>query len=608
MGMFDFLSPKKPSKSINTTFMVNEKELLAKGLSQSEVTNIISAAKLENQVSGQPLFKIQEATFGTNPFEALKQGFFPRQTVRSYVQGAFNLSAALTALWAQALTSRRNYLLISAEIRRFYIVEQLLNVIASDTMGKDQKGDILKFTSEIPKVQEELDELQQNIDFNVILQDFIHNFIDYGEYSLRMKVDPGKGIVAIKDDLDQQNMIALYEQGWPKNYLHFVKTDKGTDWVMEGADYAAHFIMGNAKIRVALVDQLSQDGQFAGKYDLPVELREKLPEYVKVGKPLFYGVIPKLRELQMLEILIPATKLNQVTQTQIIGINIPAATSQDQVIDILRRYEDALNIPLAQNTDLGQLTMSEIMTSTGKVRAFPIFDDGKGKLESLNVRDSKPVDDILAATWDIRKIILSALGVPMSLVYGTAGGTSEGKEPSAEMRLFGRYTRRIADIQESLCRGFAQIIATHLINRGYKNVTYNDFSVKFLKPLADVGQLEYAEIKDAEQELAGRSLDFLHKLEADEFVGPYIDRNVMMDLIQKRFNTVFDGAKIFTKVPNNQAMNDIGQSKPGLSDNDGEVGGDPERGNGETDTDRFKSSDDVDDTKHTFGLDDKSGA
>lgn len=538
MGIFDFLRQK--TDDINP-YAVDQRYLEGRGFTPKQAKDILQTQQTNER-------RIDEAKVGYDPMASLKLGATPRQTLRDYTEGAFNLSSALVNLWSQAVQSRRDYIMISAELKRFYIVGRILNLVCDDLLNPDEEGEIVSFTSEIPEIQAELNELYDKIDFNTLLQDFVHDFINLGEYALRLEFEDGKGLKSINDDVDQLNLIALYAQGEPVNFLHFV--DK--DYVMEPAHRYAHFINGDEKLRVALEDQLESGYTLTGKDDLPENVKDKLPDYIRVGKPLFWGIVAKLRELQILETLIPATKLNQITQAQMVSLRVPANMPVDKVMQACLKYEDILNVPIGIDASREQLSIAEILTASGKCRVLPNFSDEKGTLEPLNVRANQPVDDILNSIKDIRSIILTSIGIPPSLVFG-----SDDKDKVQELRLFGQYTRRLAGLQRSLRRGFKQIIAAHLVNKNFK-VSKDDFDVKFKQSLVDISGLEKLEFNDAKQEFVGRTLDFVDKLTQNKLLVSYLNPDELINYMKAQFKDLTDSNNLFNDKPNpNTLLGDV---------------------------------------------------
>jgi hypothetical protein len=528
MAILDFLKPPK----------ITSKELARK----------LPIGTFHTESRMREAQRLLEARFGFSPEQMLKIGYFKQQNVRKWTDGAYNLSTQLVSLWSQAVTSRRDYIMVSSELRKFYLVDRLLELITQDVLNADENGDIVKLVPAEGRedLGFELELFQENCNLNLILQEITQDFIDFGEYALRMDIEEGRGLYKWSDDVDPLNLVAFYEGGYPSNYLVY----KDKDFQMLPAHHYAHFIMGNNKLRVRMEDQLTSGFGLTNEPDLPDGVREKLPDYIRVGKPLFLGVISKLRELQLLEMLIPASKLNQITQSQMVSLHLPASMPPDQVQAALEHYEEILNIPTGLDFTRNQISLAEIMTAAGKIRAVPNFSDGKGALETMNIRANQSVDDIISSIRDIRAIILASLVIPPSLLFG---GSGDEAEKFNELKLHSQYARRLASIQRALSKGLEQMVLAHLVNKGIQ-VKPKDFNVVFTTALIDISGLERLEFQDAEQALLGNMLDFVEKMSANPILMERLDKSGIADWMEEQFSSIAAGHNLFLERPDRQKI------------------------------------------------------
>lgn len=602
MALFDFLKfTPKPQPRIQQQYSV--KGLMKTGMSQDEAKTLITGMKLENARRQTPMYNVKESILGDDQITRdIKLGHRPAQTLDQYTKNAFNLSGAMVSLWTHAVTNRREFLLLAYEVAEHPLIARMITLICDDVLNKDPEGEVLAFVSDDKVIQEELDALFEAHDFNFLVADLLPELLILGEYSLRLEVSAAEGVTQIVDDLDPINIIAFYDQSRPARFLHLYKEQ----YVIEPPHKIAHFIMNDRKQRVAVQNLLSPEYKIADKSKLPPAIANELPDYVRVGRPLFMGVYPKLRELQMLDVLIPATKLNQITQSQIVGVKVPANTDTEKVMEILDQYDNLLNVPIGLDKVNERITISEVLTVSGKIRCVPYFDDGKGAIEPINARQNQNVDDILHAVKDIREIITTSIGVPPSLLFGSAD-----KEKSQEVRLFSGYTRKLASIQESLRRGLKQIITVHLVNRGYADISQKDFDVKFLQPLTDIAGLENAELNDAKQELAGRTLDFVNKMMSNTLLAPYINVENVREWVKAKFNSLTDGLNLFNDEPDQNILAQQAAAKSQQLRGDFAKGDqndpskDPSNPEPQVNIDDFASGEDPNKDQPTFGLDSK---
>ena len=523
MGLFDFIN-KKPAKA---EFL----QIHPVGLPKTPQEQLSEAYEK---------VKMNEAKFGLRPEELLKIGKFRAQSVKRFTEGTYNLANQLVAKWTHAVTTRREYLLIARQIHRYYIVKALLDTIVMDVLNPDENGDIVKLVASEgnKELQAELDDLADNIDFNVLLEQITREFIALGEYSIRLECELDRGLVRYFDDVEPLNMLAFYEAGVPVNFMVF----RDRDFQILPAHSYAHFILGDNKMRVRVSDQLEEEfGINLADVKIPKEVLEKLPDYVRIGEPMFLGLITKLRELQILESLVPSSKLNQLTQSQLVSLNVPPTMPPDKVKEALEDYEEMLNVPSGLDFSKGEVSLAEILTATGKMKLVPNYSDGKGSLSQLNIRDVHAIDDILNATKDIRAIIMTSIGFPPSLLFGNA---DNGGDKVNELRMFGRYARKLSNIQKAIRAGVRQIVMAHLINKGV-DVRKKDFDVIFIQPLPDTSSLEMLELDDAKNEILDRTLDFSAKMIENPVIKARINPDGVADWVEGQFAAVANGHELF---------------------------------------------------------------
>jgi hypothetical protein len=452
------------------------------------------------------------------------------RTLQNYVGKNSQVAMSLANVYSQAVTTRQEYIRSSNEMRRYYLVHGILNVIADDILSPTDDGDIVSITSSDASLQKEIDSLYNDFDFNSILYDIILDLLDLGEYTLRIKVKEGKGIVDIIDDVDPLTILALYELGYPKEYFVF---SEGRYLIYPASSYL-HFCNGLHKERIKVADYLG------GKPAIEDEdAFNKIPDYARIGTPLLYGVLSKIRELQILEQLIPAQKLNEITQSQLVSLNVPPSRPPDKVFDTVRRYEEMLNVAQCIDLEAGQISLAEILSVAGKIRVIPNFNQEKGMLEKVEVRNPQPVDDLVGSINDVRKMILSSIGIPPFILFGESG-MEGGTSKSDSLRAYSRYTRRIKTYQKELKRGISQFLLIHFLNKGYHKITFDDFNIKFGESLINVADLEKLEFLDAKQEILSKNLDFVNTLQQNELIAPYINKEKLVGWISDKINFIID--------------------------------------------------------------------
>ena len=484
-----------------------------------KIGETITTGTVSGMIEMDPMAPIRVKRFESNATSLsaetrMEVGLNPKMPLRAYASKVPALGQNLMSEWTRAVNTRRQYLQIIDELDRYYLVDRLLEAMTEDVLNPNERGECIEVSSENPQIKEVLDKFMKDVDLNNFVCDVTPDLFRFGEFTVRLEVDENhqNGVTSINDDLNPLGIVALYEKGQPSNFL--VMMD-GQYQMMPAYAYA-HFLIGDHKERIKLEDSFDPDYQI--NYDkIPDEVKEKIPDYIRVGKPFFYGVVQKIRELMVLEQILVALKLNQITQSKLIAIQVSPGTPSKKIRDLLDDVESIMNSEVAIDVEANQLTVADLLSSAGRFKVIPNFGDGKGHIEALNVRDDAAVDDLLKSANDMRKLIMSAVGCPYTLIFedtdnqGTNGGE---KSKVAELRRFGKYARKLASVQRSLAKGLKQICLTHLVNYNNNefNATYDDFDIVFTNAMVDLSGIEKLEYDDIKQEMILRKLDLAERL------------------------------------------------------------------------------------------------
>lgn len=442
-------------------------------------------------------------------------------SIRDYTGQDIHVASALTAIYTKAVQTRRDFLLEFERIKSFYIIQALLTALVEDSLTPDiTTGEILQVVSTREDINRELKLLQQIFNFDQIMNDIAMDMISYGEYTLRLDVRQGEGVVDIIDDLDQSRIVAFYQQGYPYRFIR--QTDK--DIEVYPAYKFAHFVYGKNKLRVKIENEFMEIGNFVDAYGF------KYPSYARVGRPLMYGTLAKIKELMVLEQLIPASKLNQLLVGSLVGLQVPTSMSPDEGFKAARRYEQLLNRHRGVDRTSGELTIVDIISVAGKIRVFPQFGD-KGQMQNINeVKENRTVDDLMGTIRDIRETICGSLGFPPEILFGGEGG------PKAEfLKRYSRYLRKLKNVQSAISGGVLQICLAHLTNKGIKDVKLDDIQIIFRNELVNIDELEKLEFSDAIVQMIANIHRFVEEVKAGAF-NNVIDEHAYQAWLYKAFN------------------------------------------------------------------------
>lgn len=422
-----------------------------------------------------------------------------RDTVNGLMQsdraGALELAAAYT----NAAKTKVGYMRAYESLKNFYLVDGIVAAIVEDALTPDiTTGEVIELTSAKASVNKALKELSKTVNFDQLVRDIAPDLVANGDYTVSVKLGD-KGVEKISDNVNQRKIVAFYDGGVPESFL--VEGDR--ELHIEKPYRYAHFVMGDFKARLNISKNFDKTPP------------KELPEYARIGKPLFYGTLSKIKELQLIESLVPASKLNQITRGSIVGVGVPNASDPKEAFDICRRYENVFNSSTGVDKIDGELSVSDIIGVAGKVKAVPLFGD-KGSLSSIgDTKNNQSVDDLLNSITDLREIICTSIGFPPELLFG-------GETKAELLKRYARYLRKLKSVQTAIASGVRQIALIHLNNRKGENEIageqfgLDDISVRFRNELVNIDELEKLEFSDAMISTVGEAYTFINNLLEDE--------------------------------------------------------------------------------------------
>jgi len=418
----------------------------------------------------------------------------------------------LSELYAKYLEVSKNYQRFFKEIEEIketYIAEIILDQITYDVLTPDVSSDnIIEISpnrddEELKEVLKEFEEIH-NIDQLVL--DITSDLVAFGSYTLRPIVREGEGIVEIVDDVRPGEVIPFYKN--QEIQFHLKIDEKGKLSIHEPTEYVTFFVNAR-RLRLEL------DKRYLSYIEK--EKREKLPAFVKIGSPLFtIGVIKKIKELNLLEKLVPASKIHYLSKGNIVGVYVPPSLDPKEAFEYAKKIERKINsLGVAINKDLDQLSIVEILKGAGRIKVIPITNE-KGQLTRLEYKPDEP-SDLLNSIQDLREIILTSVGIPPELIFNT-GNNTKGEI----LKRYSRYLRRLKYIQKAIINGIRELILIHLINKGL-SVTPSDFTVRFANSLVNVDDLDKLEFQQATTQILSDVKRFVDELSEDEKMQEYVN-------------------------------------------------------------------------------------
>ena len=342
-------------------------------------------------------------------------------------------------------------------LQRSHLASSIKEIIISEGFCElgNNSSITVKYTDDENKEKAEMfnksiQRMLKRTKFLDILEECIVNEgMSYSEIFLTTKFERGRGLVRVDDDLDIREHIALYRNTDFVGALEFKIEGKnnavGKKFI--NPEFISHFMLNYEKIPVKLAKN------FVEKY--------KLPEKIRVAKPLLLDVVELILQYDILEKLSSAIEINQATQPIFMGIGISPDQDMGEISRNLQEWSNVLN--KSKNNvinSLETLDVSQLLQYMQQIELVPYSqDEGTNTMRQIqvNYKDSNLTDKIN----NLRKIIAQAVGIPESyLATMTYQGAKDTKEDALHTNP--RFSRMLTKIQQLIAKGIRDVIYKHL--------------------------------------------------------------------------------------------------------------------------------------------------
>lgn len=437
----------------------------------------------------------------------------------------YHVAAAYSVIYTKVARFRKDIITEVTKLNEFYLTDVIVNQFADDALAPDVvTNEIVTVYSDKEHINKELEHLQDKIiDFDDLAVSITPDIITNGEYTLATKIGDGKeGLLELSDSVDQTNVIPLERNGEIQGFL-----------VQEKNKLAVHppsafikFSLSAKKVRIDLHQEFASSG---GRVNADAVQLKDLPRFIRVGKSLLYPVRAKIKELELLEQLVPATKLSKLAQGTIVGVTVPGGFDVEQAMEVAKRVEGLMNKKVGVDADRGQISLENIMTSAGRLKCIPVFGD-KGQIQKFDYKQDEP-DELLASVNDTRRVICDSVGIPYELLF-----VSDTISKGELLRRYARYIRKLKSIQRAISEGILQVVYIHLTNKGIAFVP-DDIKVDFKNKLVEIDNLNKLEFLDTTVGMLKSVKDFVTEL-ADSTMKDSVRIGVLKNFMNEQLSLV----------------------------------------------------------------------
>jgi len=373
-------------------------------------------------------------------------------------------NSILSMLYFRGIFRKEEVFRVVKNYKENYLYTGILQLLVEDALSHDPiTNELVELSSDNPELNRELDILQERINVDELVSSIVEDLLSYGEYFLRVECEPGQGVIAVHDDLNQTKQLAVYKGILPEFFLRKEKTSGGLKEVEPNK--MLHFCYGYSKIRIE-VDGRQQN------------------EFLRMGKPIMWGTFNLLNYLDTLTALVPAMYVQKLNSTSIIGLAVSADTDPKDALEAAQRYESILN-RFTIGDDNEQL-VSQILNAAGKFKCVPMWGD-HGQLTENDPRWKAQIE--VGLFEELRRSIMASIGVPYGFVFG--GDTKK----QDTLKQFTRYLRKLALIQRAIKNGLTQLAIIHLVAMN-KKLNVEDVIVKFTNQIIAADELDKLEFID----------------------------------------------------------------------------------------------------------------
>ena len=424
----------------------------------------------------------------------------------------------LSAILGQPILDKQRMIETVEAYKDTFFHQMIVNLLVDDALSMDPvTGDVVEITTVNESLKPIVEGLQERIDLDAFISSIVEDVVAYGDYVVRV-VNDGRKVVALEDDIDQKKVIVVYKAGRPVCLVDYSEVTKNSDDAMMNYVEFLHFSVNPRKIRLKLPDKVYE--QVA---------KEGFTEYVRLGKPLFWGLWDLLNSLYILMVFYPVFCVQKLNATTVIGVKVPQETSVQRAWDIARKYQELLNVYTTVD-ERGRVALVDIIDTVGKYKVVPVWGDERGfmQLADPKLEESFALDIV----EELKVTLCAALGVPYNFLFGSR----EGMSKLDTLKSFSRYVKKVASIQRAIREGLYQLVRIEAKLQGLGDIPVQDIDVRFRNALISTEHLDKLEFVTGMIETVRGTVESVNEI-AGVLEG-VVDKEKVVDFLNDYFGLV----------------------------------------------------------------------
>jgi len=424
----------------------------------------------------------------------------------------------LSAVLGQPILDKQRMIETVEAYKDTFFHQMIVNLLVDDALSVDPvTGDVVEITTVNESLKPIVEGLQERIDLDAFISSIVEDVVAYGDYVVRV-VNDGRKVVALEDDIDQKKVIVVYKAGRPVCLVDYSEVTKNSDKAMLNYIEFLHFSVNPRKIRLKLPDKVYE--QVA---------KEGFTEYVRLGKPLFWGLWDLLNSLYILMVFYPIFCVQKLNATTVIGVRVPQETSVQRAWDIARKYQELLNVYTTVD-DRGRVALVDVIDTVGKYKVVPVWGDEKGfmQLADPKLEESFALDIV----EELKVTLCAALGVPYNFLFGSR----EGMTKLDTLKSFSRYVKKVASIQRAIREGLYQLVRIEAKLQGIGDVPSEEIDVRFRNALISTEHLDKLEFVTGMIETVRGTVESVNEIAS--MLEASVDKEKVVDFLNDYFGLV----------------------------------------------------------------------
>lgn len=424
------------------------------------------------------------------------------------------------------------------------IIQSALELYADDSTQVDTKTErIVMIESEDKTLAADLNAFLESIEIESRIWNWAYSVSQYGDYFLKLYVDPDTHDIRIDDNTDPSLIMDLYEDGIRVGYaeedtseyrnLKHRSNPNGLDLIISSPDNFVHFmIRKSAKYDIL---ELPIQGETDENGD---PLIRKFT--VVRGVSMVEGVRSIFRILQLLEDSLLAARIAKAEFIRVFNVEVGDSTPA-QTTDTINSVKNLFDSKATFDVNSGRYVSTKAYRPIGD----PIFNptrNGKGSVTHENIGGDFQVRDIVDIDYFKNKLF-SGLKIPKALL-GFEESLPGGLGDNTLTRLDIRYSRSVKRVQNSLIVGIKDLCKIWLRVNNYSNDA--DFKVVLQAPSTaeELGRLTEMDQKMSTISSSVRTLSeaFGEYLNLPKVFKVFFDQYINYPELKEKLNPELDEA------------------------------------------------------------------